>query len=39
MVFQVFNVFKNMTVIQNVMDPLVVVQGKSKDEARMIALR
>jgi L-cystine transport system ATP-binding protein len=39
MVFQQFNVFKNMTVIQNVMDPLVVVQGKSKDEARKIALQ
>lgn len=39
MVFQQFNVFKNMTVIQNVMDPLVVVQGKSVDEAREIAAR
>ena len=39
MVFQLFNVFKNMTVIQNVMDPLVVVQRKSKDEARDIALQ
>lgn len=39
MVFQQFNVFKNMTVLQNVMDPLVVVQGKTKDEAREIALR
>ena len=39
MVFQQFNVFKNMTVIQNVMDPLVVVQRKSQDEAREIALR
>ena len=37
MVFQQFNVFKNMTVLQNVMDPLVVVQGKSRDEAREIA--
>ncbi|WP_147197861.1 amino acid ABC transporter ATP-binding protein [Pantoea sp. CCBC3-3-1] len=37
MVFQQFNVFKNMTVIENVMDPLVVVQRKSKDEAREIA--
>ena len=37
MVFQQFNVFKNMTVLQNVMDPLLVVQGKSKDEARAIA--
>ncbi len=39
MVFQQFNVFKNMTVIQNVMDPLAVVQGKSKEEARSIAAR
>ncbi|MBX4906508.1 MULTISPECIES: amino acid ABC transporter ATP-binding protein [Rhizobium] len=39
MVFQQFNVFKNMTVIQNVMDPLMVVQGKAKDEARAIALQ
>jgi L-cystine transport system ATP-binding protein len=39
MVFQHFNVFKNMTVIENVMDPLVVVQRKSKDEAREIALQ
>lgn len=39
MVFQQFNVFKNMTVIQNVMDPLVVVQRKSEDEAREIALQ
>ncbi|WP_421507097.1 amino acid ABC transporter ATP-binding protein [Erwinia rhapontici] len=38
MVFQQFNVFKNMTVIQNVMDPLIVVQRKSADEARKIAL-
>ncbi|CAX61261.1 MAG: amino acid ABC transporter ATP-binding protein [Erwinia billingiae] len=38
MVFQQFNVFKNMTVLQNVMDPLVVVQRKSKEEARDIAM-
>lgn len=37
MVFQQFNVFKNMTVLENVMDPLVVVQRKSKEEAREIA--
>lgn len=37
MVFQQFNVFKNMTVIENVMDPLIVVQRKSKEEAREIA--
>ena len=39
MVFQQFNVFKNMTVFQNVMDPLVVVQRKPRDEAREIALQ
>ena len=39
MVFQQFNVFKNMTVLQNVIDPLLVVQGKTKEEAREIALR
>jgi L-cystine transport system ATP-binding protein len=39
MVFQQFNVFKNMTVIQNIMDPLVVVQRKSKEEARETAVR
>ncbi|WP_342362082.1 amino acid ABC transporter ATP-binding protein [Terrarubrum flagellatum] len=39
MVFQQFNVFKNMTVIQNVMDPLMVVQQKAEQEAREIALR
>jgi L-cystine transport system ATP-binding protein len=39
MVFQQFNVFKNMTVLQNVMDPLMVVQRKSKEEARDIAMQ
>jgi len=39
MVFQQFNVFKNMTVIENVMDPLMVVQHKSKEDAREIALQ
>lgn len=39
MVFQQFNVFKNMTVLQNVMDPLVVIQRKSKEEARDIAMQ
>ena len=39
MVFQQFNVFKNMTVIQNVMDPLVVVRRKTKAEAHDIALQ
>jgi L-cystine transport system ATP-binding protein len=39
MVFQQFNVFRNMTVLQNIMDPLIVVQAKSREEAREIALR
>ena len=39
MVFQQFNVFRNMSVIQNVMDPLIVVQRKSKEEARQIAVQ
>ena len=38
MVFQQFNVFKNMTVLENVMDPLIVIQRKSRQEARTIAL-
>jgi L-cystine transport system ATP-binding protein len=38
MVFQQFNVFKNMTVLRNAMDPLIVVQRKSEAEARAIAL-
>ncbi|OQP31036.1 amino acid ABC transporter ATP-binding protein [Pantoea latae] len=38
MVFQQFNVFKNMTVLENVMDPLIVIQRKSKQQARDIAL-
>lgn len=37
MVFQQFNVFKNMTVLENVMDPLIVVQRKSREDARKIA--
>jgi len=37
MVFQQFNVFRNMTVLENVMDPLVVVQRKTKEEAKAIA--
>jgi len=39
MVFQQFNVFKNMTVLQNVMDPLVVIQKKTKQQARDIAVQ
>jgi len=38
MVFQQFNVFKNMTVLENVMDPLMVIQRKSRQQARAIAL-
>ncbi|MGA9102995.1 ATP-binding cassette domain-containing protein, partial [Aeromicrobium sp.] len=34
MVFQQFNLFPNMTVIENVMEAPVSVLGKSKDEAR-----
>lgn len=33
MVFQMFNIFKHMTVIQNVMDAQIAVQKKSKEEA------
>jgi len=39
MVFQQFNVFKNMTVLENVMDPLLVIQRKSKQQARDIAMQ
>jgi L-cystine transport system ATP-binding protein len=39
MVFQQFNVFKNMTVLENVMDPLVVIQKKTKQQAREIAVQ
>lgn len=39
MVFQQFNVFKNMTVLENVMDPLIVIQRMSKQAARDIALQ
>lgn len=37
MVFQQYNLFKNKTVLQNVMEGLVVVQKKSKEEAEEIA--
>ena len=37
MVFQNYNLFKNKTTIQNVMEPLVVVQKMNKDEAEKIA--
>lgn len=38
MVFQHYNLFKNKTVLENVMEGLVIVQKKSKDDAREIAL-
>ena len=38
MVFQQFNLFPNMTVIENIMEAPVSVLGKSKDEAREGAL-
>ncbi len=37
MVFQSFNLFKYKTALENVMEGLVVVQKKSKDEAKKIA--
>ncbi|SDF63633.1 polar amino acid transport system ATP-binding protein [Salipiger thiooxidans] len=37
MVFQQFNLFPHMSVLNNVMEGLVTVQGKSKPEARRIA--
>ncbi|NDV22514.1 amino acid ABC transporter ATP-binding protein [Desulfovibrio sp. JC022] len=39
MVFQQFNLFPHMTVLQNVMEGQVTVLGKSKDEAREVALQ
>lgn len=39
MVFQQFNLFKNKTALQNVMEALVTVQKKSKKEAEEIALK
>lgn len=39
MVFQQFNVFKNMTVLENVIDPLIVIQRKTKQQARDIAMQ
>ena len=38
MVFQGYNLFKNKTAIENVMEALVVVQKKPKEEAEKIAL-
>lgn len=39
MVFQGYNLFKNKTAKENVMEALVTVQKKSKDEAESIALK
>ena len=39
MVFQRFNLFQKKTALENVMEGLIVVQKKSKEEAREIALR
>ena len=39
MVFQNYNLFKNKTAKENVMEALVTVQGKSKAEAEEIAIR
>ena len=38
MVFQNYNLFKNKTVLENVMEGLVTVQKKNKDEAKKIAV-
>ena len=37
MVFQSYNLFQHRTALENVMEALTVVQGKSKEEARQIA--
>lgn len=37
MVFQNYNLFRNKTILENVMEGLVVVQNKSKEEAESIA--
>lgn len=37
MVFQNYNLFKNMTALQNIMEPMVIVQKKNKKEAEDIA--
>ncbi|MBQ6094440.1 MAG: amino acid ABC transporter ATP-binding protein [Lachnospiraceae bacterium] len=39
MVFQKFNLFQKKTALENVMEGLITVQKKSKEEAREIALR
>lgn len=38
MVFQQYNLFRHKTVIENVMEGLIVVQKKAKDEAKKIAI-
>ncbi|TCO77917.1 amino acid ABC transporter ATP-binding protein [Marinisporobacter balticus] len=38
MVFQNYNLLKNKTAIQNVMEPMITVQKKSKEEAEEIAI-
>ncbi len=38
MVFQGYNLFKNKTALENVMEAMTVVQKKSKDDARKTAL-
>lgn len=37
MVFQNYNLFRNKTILENVMEGLTIVQGKSKEEAEAIA--
>lgn len=37
MVFQNYNLFRNKTILENVMEGLTIVQGKSKKEAELIA--
>ena len=39
MVFQNYNLFKNKTAIENIMEALITVKGKSKKEAQEIGLR
>ncbi len=39
MVFQQFNLFNNMTVLDNCVRPQTVVLGRSKDEAKEVAMR
>ncbi len=38
MVFQSYNLFKNKTAIENIMEPLTVVKGMKKKEAKQIAM-